>query len=384
MTRSTEGNTTVTGMSSVAGSVFSANATCNANGTTSIIEDTSSPAKCLTRHLDAATISFLIIYLMIFMVGIIGNGLVIIVILKYKHLKTVTNLYILNLSIADSFFLLVLPLTITVGIAEHWIFGAAMCKLFFTLDCVNKFMSAFILTLMAGDRYLAACHPVSSLTYRTSKYASGLLCFMWALAFVVMSPAIYFAGLEPTCSGTYSCGIQWPNGSAKYGNIFTAYTFILGFVLPVICICTFYAMIIARLRRGGIASMPQRRYCQFRKATRLVTVVISAFIGCWLPYWCIQGIILLTYSSMAFRFYQVFTALSYTNSMLNPLLYGFTNEYFREAFNSVFHCRQANVVVADTCKRATQACEPIGACGEGEQSKKECVPLHSRNNSHST
>ena len=37
--------------------------------------------------------------------------------------------------------------------------------------------------------------------------------------------------------------------------------------------------------------------------------------------------------------FQVFTILSYANSMVNPCLYAFTNENFRESFISAFHCK---------------------------------------------
>ena len=338
--------------------------------------------------LDIPTKIFIVLYMAIFTIGIIGNLLVIFVIMRYRHLKTVTNLYILNLSIADSLFLIVLPLIVTLAITEHWIFGAFICKLFFTLDCVNKFMSAFIVTVMAGDRYLAACHPIKSLEYRKRKYASVLLLCIWLAAIFVMSPAIYYAGLQMTCSGHYSCTIVWPKSDGHYSNLFTAYTLVLAFAIPVICICTFYAMIITRLRRGGTgAQMPHRRHCQFRKATRLVTLVIIVFIACWLPHWCMQlmtilqatfNVTLLSFP-LSFRLYQVFTALSYTNSMLNPMLYGFTNEYFREAFNNVVFCRTANAVVTGrqrgACGGTANICKHMEGASEKTTTRRECIPL---------
>src|SRR5258708_6384919 len=48
-------------------------------------------------------------YLVICVVGVIGNGLVIYGILKFKRMKSV-NIYILNLAIADEICLLGLPL----------------------------------------------------------------------------------------------------------------------------------------------------------------------------------------------------------------------------------------------------------------------------------
>ena len=36
--------------------------------------------------------------------------------------------------------------------------------------------------------------------------------------------------------------------------------------------------------------------------------------------------------------FQIFTVLSYMNSMVNPCLYAFTNENFRESFINAFKC----------------------------------------------
>ena len=66
-------------------------------------------------------------------VYISGNSLVIFVITRYTKMKTVTNMYIVNLSVADGLFLLGLPMVMSTGIMRRWIFGFAMCKVGTTL-----------------------------------------------------------------------------------------------------------------------------------------------------------------------------------------------------------------------------------------------------------
>lgn len=66
--------------------------------------------------------------IVIFVIGFCGNSLVILVILKFTRIETVTDIYILNLAFADLMFLFGLVfLTITMYIG-HWIFGTPMCK----------------------------------------------------------------------------------------------------------------------------------------------------------------------------------------------------------------------------------------------------------------
>ena len=66
----------------------------------------------------------------IFVVGIIGNLLVIIVVAKNVHMRTITNIFIVNLAIGDFFVILIcLPPSVITDIAGSWWFGETMCKI---------------------------------------------------------------------------------------------------------------------------------------------------------------------------------------------------------------------------------------------------------------
>ena len=86
--------------------------------------------------IDAVTLISVVCYALICWVGLIGNGLVVFVIGRYANMKTITNLYILNLSIADWLFLLGLPLIITTSTLKHWVFGEMLCKFYYIVTCI--------------------------------------------------------------------------------------------------------------------------------------------------------------------------------------------------------------------------------------------------------
>ena len=115
-------------------------------------------------------------YIVILALGWLGNGLVIYVVLRYAKMKTVTNMYILNLAISDVLFIVSLPFLTTTTILKHWVFGFAMCKIYFVLFSINLFTGVFTLAVMSADRYLAVCHPIRSLKYRTPRIALFLCC----------------------------------------------------------------------------------------------------------------------------------------------------------------------------------------------------------------
>lgn len=55
----------------------------------------------LLRHSSTISIIFCVVYMMVFVVGLIGNLFVISVVFRVPRMRTVTNLFIANLAIAD-------------------------------------------------------------------------------------------------------------------------------------------------------------------------------------------------------------------------------------------------------------------------------------------
>lgn len=70
------------------------------------------------------------LHVTVFAVGLAGNAMVCLVVWKNKHMRTVTNLFIVNLSTADLLVILVcLPPTVVGDITETWFVGRTLCKL---------------------------------------------------------------------------------------------------------------------------------------------------------------------------------------------------------------------------------------------------------------
>jgi len=70
------------------------------------------------------------LYVVVFIVGVFGNGLVVYVVWFDRRMRTVTNLFIVNLSLADFFVVVVcLPPTVLGDVTETWFMGNVMCKI---------------------------------------------------------------------------------------------------------------------------------------------------------------------------------------------------------------------------------------------------------------
>lgn len=296
-----------------------------------------------------------VIYLVICLGGLIGNGLVIGVVLRAVRVKSVTDVYIANLAVADLCFLVGLPFLASTMLLRRWIFGSVMCRLFYMLTSINWFTSVFTLAAMSADRYLAVCHPVRAIACRTP-FVAGIVCAcIWFVSFLAMSPIVVYATTvpQPHNRAQHSCTIRWPYGQRiAPEQAFLGYAFVLGFAVPIPLISFLYALVVVRLRTVG----PKRKSRdgdaaprKHHKVTRLVFSVVAVYICCWLPYWVFQmALLFVDMPGWCHYAFQIIVLFSYANSSLNPLLYAFLNDNFRSNFLVAFRCRKTAHAHGDT------------------------------------
>lgn len=137
--------------------------------------------------------------------------------------------------------------------------------------------------------------------------------------------------------------------------VFTYYGFLLGFLFPVSMITTFYILVLIRLNRIRRRHQSELKQRSHRKVTRIVLAVITAYFICWVPYWFLQIFITIdplvqslrlnfsilpAHTSMKFlkELTHLTTIFGYMNNCLNPVLYVFLSESFREEYLIVLKC----------------------------------------------
>lgn len=212
---------------------------------------------------------FAALYTLICLTGLLGNGLVIFVVIRYAKMKTVTNMYILNLAVADLCFLIGLPFLIFTLILKHWIFGFAICKLFYISTSINWYTSVFTLTAMSADRYMAICHPIPAMRYRTPIVSRVVCACVWTASLLAMLPIVLYTTTVDNGVGGVSCTIMWPpNGSIPGEKLFIWYALLLGFAAPVLLISVFYALVVLRLQTVGPKKKGKNK--SHRKVTQMV------------------------------------------------------------------------------------------------------------------
>lgn len=108
---------------------------------------------CPSIQMPVGSLISMILYAVVCIIGLFGNTLVIYAVLRFSKMQTVTNMYILNLAIADECYLIGIPfLIITMHLGE-WTFGKAMCKAYMVSTSITQFTSSIFLFIMSAGMY---------------------------------------------------------------------------------------------------------------------------------------------------------------------------------------------------------------------------------------
>uniref|UniRef100_H3B845 G-protein coupled receptors family 1 profile domain-containing protein n=1 Tax=Latimeria chalumnae TaxID=7897 RepID=H3B845_LATCH len=200
-------------------------------------------------------------YSLIFLIGLIGNGMVMGVLLKFKHTLTVTDIYLLYLAVADILMVVALPFW-AVEAVHWWIFGTATCKVIGSVFKINLYSGILFLGCIIFERYLSTVHAVQM--YQKCKPCSiHLSCFaIWVFCFLLTIPGMMI------CTNSSSAN-YWRNTlQFKYH--------VIGFIVP-LCVIVYCNVMIFKTQRAS------RRFKKWKDLWVNVAVVVAFFL-CWAPY----------------------------------------------------------------------------------------------------
>lgn len=289
------------------------------------------------------------VYGIIFILGIIGNGLVVVVMGYQKKVKTMTDKYRLHLSVADLLFVITLPFW-AVDAASNWYFGGFMCVFVNMIYTINLYSSVFILAFISLDRYLAVVRPTNSQVTRKLLASRVIYVGVWLPAAVLTVPDLVFARVQSTdiffiehgMESEYSrtiCQRFYPEESSVIWTVLFHFQHILvGFILPGLVILICYCIIIAQLSQGVKVQALKK------KALKTTVILIVCFFSCWLPYCTglfLDTLIMMKVISPPCNMLQVLQkwisiteALAFFHCCLNPILYAFLGVKFKKSARS--------------------------------------------------
>nr|XP_060616975.1 neuromedin-U receptor 2 [Anolis sagrei ordinatus] len=291
------------------------------------------------------------VYAMIFIVGVSGNLLVCLVILKHRNMKTPTNYYLFSLAISD---LLLLLLGMPLEIYEMWsnypfLFGPVGCYFKTALFETVCFASILNVTTVSVERYIAILHPFRAKLKSTRRRALRIIIALWLLSILFSLPNTSTHGIvqqffpnHTEVPASETCAVVKP---MWIYNCIIQLTSFLFYVLPMSVISVLYCLMGLKLRgdrslEAGEMGMNIKRPSR-KSVTKMLFVLVIVFGICWAPFHTDR----LFYSFVVnwteplaniFNLIHVVSGVFfYLSSAVNPIIYNLLSRRFRIAFLSV-------------------------------------------------
>uniref|UniRef100_A0A8C4WNQ3 Gastrin/cholecystokinin type B receptor n=1 Tax=Eptatretus burgeri TaxID=7764 RepID=A0A8C4WNQ3_EPTBU len=207
----------------------------------------------------------IVLYLLIFITSIVGNTIILIVLGCNRHLRTVTNTFLLSLAVSDLLLaLFCMPFNLIPSLLKDFIFGWFICRSAAYLMGISVSVSTFSLVAISLERYGAICAPLRSRSWQTRSHASRVVCATWILSLALMVPYGLYSQLLPFSkddgSTGHKCRMQWP--SCTMQRVWPLFLLIVLFFLPGVIMLLAYSLISWELYRGIRFDTALRRQTQ--------------------------------------------------------------------------------------------------------------------------
>uniref|UniRef100_A0A3B1J4Y3 Coagulation factor II (thrombin) receptor-like 1, tandem duplicate 1 n=2 Tax=Astyanax mexicanus TaxID=7994 RepID=A0A3B1J4Y3_ASTMX len=281
-----------------------------------------------------------LIYIIIFIVGLPTNAMAIWVFLIRIKKKHPASILLANLALADLLFIIWLPMKIHYHFkGNDWTFGEPLCKVLVGFFYGNMYCSTILIAFISVQRYWAVTHPLShKLTNRVTVCVS--VC-VWIVVWIMTTPLyLYDQTVKVTKLNITTCHDITRPSQLNFPVGYFLTMGILGYVVPCLVCVVAYPLTFRSLRRSETDSSSSKKK---KKAIIFMVIVLVMFLVCFTP----SNIMLMVHYSLlslkirnhAYSFYIVTLCLGSLNSCLDPFVYYFISDEFREHVKNTLKCR---------------------------------------------
>uniref|UniRef100_A0A3Q2ZPU5 Neuromedin U receptor 1 n=1 Tax=Kryptolebias marmoratus TaxID=37003 RepID=A0A3Q2ZPU5_KRYMA len=302
-------------------------------------------------------------YFVIFVVGVLGNSLTCVVILRYKVMQTLTNYYLLSLALSDLLVLLLgMPLELY-DMQQNYPFllgeGGCYFKIFlFETVC---FASILNVTALSVERYVAVVHPLKVKHMATRAHVKRVIFMLWGLSMLCAVPNTSLHGIVVLPP---KFGREFPRSAICHVvkpiwmyNLIILISTLVFFVLPMLIISVLYLLIGLQLHREKVMTVngadcsfgpesvsqshKQRLSRRNLQVTKMLCVLVVVFGICWAPFH-VDRLVWSYINMSSVQHQQIFETVHiicgvffYLSSAVNPILYNLMSTRFREMFSHI-------------------------------------------------
>nr|XP_055044887.1 chemokine XC receptor 1-like [Misgurnus anguillicaudatus] len=258
---------------------------------------------------------------LVFVLSFIGNILVLIILVVYENMKSLANIFILNLALSDLLFTFGLPFW-----ASYYMWGCTFgdfgCKAVKFLFYAGFYSSVLFLTLMTIQRYMAVVHPLSD--WERCRGFSVAPFIIWILSAGAALLGSYRSKVIPEENNIY----------CEYDSI--SMKLLIGYLQNGFFVCAFIIMGFCYARM--LQTITKTRTNKRHKTIRLILCISLVFFIGWAPYNIVMfvrsfsDLNLITdcpISKNIDNAFYVSRLLAFSHCCLNPVFYAFVDLKFR-------------------------------------------------------
>lgn len=281
-------------------------------------------------------------YVVILVPTVVGNGLIILSIIRYHYLRTKMHILIGNLAVSDLVVGLILIPCDFIGDMVGLNYNKIYCLSKLSIFIVSLGGSCFSLFLISIERLIVIVYPLSRRHFLTKCRIVILIILGWIY--------VFSAGALPLLGWNRYTENQTDCESDSIYTIGYQYFINIQFTAVLVCNTVLYAVVMriamksarsTQLREGRIITARSEKDIQKLK---MMVTILGVFIVCWGPYVVIISI-LFFHDSPDIRLARRSALIpGVINSALNWLVYGYFNKDFRTAFKEILKCQQNTTV----------------------------------------
>jgi ABC-type multidrug transport system fused ATPase/permease subunit len=228
----------------------------------------------------------------VFIFGTTGNVIIIIIITRNKDMRTVPNMYIINLAISNIIYLTLFFLeAFAIRISVTWQEGEIGCGLFAFFSLMSFGLTAYSVAVLSIQRYRVTVNPlkVRVSSQPTWRGTGAIICGVWIVAALFTIPAAL---------PMYGCRLSLYLFLKSYYHHLAIFQILVLCVLPLCVIAFSYIMTARHLVKSSCSAFEEAQNSQ-RKTRKIpakpVLGLTVVFVISYMPYYIFETHVLSTF-----------------------------------------------------------------------------------------
>ncbi|XP_041857890.1 endothelin receptor type B [Melanotaenia boesemani] len=305
----------------------------------------------------------IMVSLLVFIVGIVGNSALLKVIYVNKNMRSGPNIIIWSLALGDLIHIVIdIPINSYRLMAEDWPFGLVLCKLVPFIQKTSVGITVLSLCALSVDRYRAVVSWNQIKGIWVSLWTASEITLIWIISILLAVPEVVgfdMITMDYKEKHLRICLLH-PMQTTQFMQFYKAvkdwWLFGFYFCMPLAWTAVFYTLMTRKMLKNTERTLSEH-IKQRREVAKTVFSLVIVFALCWLPLYLSRILKLTMYDERdpnRCQLLSVFLVLDYfginmasLNSCINPIALYIVSKRFKRCFKACL-CSWCPPLQADT------------------------------------